>query len=35
MFDFEPNEPIWGKYFSLQARQNLIKMLFQISDDAK
>jgi hypothetical protein len=35
MFDFEPNEPMWGKYFSFQARQNIIKMLFQISAVAK
>jgi hypothetical protein len=35
MFGFEPSEPIWGKYFSFQARQNIIKMLFQISYVAK
>jgi hypothetical protein len=30
MFDFDPNEPIWGQYFSFQARQNKIKKLFRI-----
>jgi hypothetical protein len=35
MFDFGPNEPIWGKYFAFYAWQNKIKKFIQISAVSK